>query len=1411
MRFKSIKTRLVFTIGFCFLVIILALTIYSGDTLRRESVGSAKENALSFAHDFSGHIKAEIEVALDAARTLAQTLSAVKDSDSPLDIGRDQINCILKTILRENESFVGVYTLWEPDAFDQMDSSYAGLEGHDATGRFIPYWSRGSEGFTLAPLVDYATEGVGDYYQVPRSTKCEAIIEPYLYPVQGEEVLITSLVVPIIHEGTFYGIAGVDIKLDTIQGFVDDADFYEGKAEINIISNNGLIVVASGRPELQGKDMSVIHKDSYQDIVYIKSRTSVVEEDEGRFAVFTPIEFGRTTSPWAVNINIPTDIITAEAEKHILYTVTMGIVIGSISLILIYLLVGKLVAPLLSLTKIAEKVAVGDLDCDNTLTSNDEVGKVYFAFSEVVNSLKEITTVCEAVALGDYTKKVNVRSENDVLSKSINQMSETLQTVVKQANSIAKGDYSTDIIPRSEVDELGVALANMTTQLRETIEENQRENWVKNGKSQLYDKMRGEHSMQDMAQNIITHLAKYLDAKIGAIYLKDEDDTLKMAGSYAYTRRKGISHEYKVGEGLVGQSVLEKKTIVVTDVPEDYVVVQSGVGQAAVTNVVIMPLLYDNEVTGAIELGSFHDITDDQLDYLSKVANNIAISINGTQSRVKMVALLAETQRQSEELQSQQEQLRATNEELEEHTEKLKSSEETLKAQQEELELSNAQMEEKTIILEEQKDELEQSWSQVQAKSKELEASNKYKSEFLSNMSHELRTPLNSLLILSKMFAENVDGNLTEDQVESAKVIHEGGSDLLSLINEILDLSKIEAGKMQINIEKARVQNIVGSLQKNFAHFAGKKCVDLKTEIQEGTPEFITTDSKRLKQVLKNLLSNAFKFTSAGSVTISVGMVGKNIDLSHSGLVYSKSIAFAVCDTGIGISKEKQEMIFQAFQQADGTIDREYGGTGLGLSISKEMSQLLGGEIQLESEEGKGSTFTLYLPISGKENVCKDKVEVEMSDDSDADEMANCQSVSASHIAQRPAMATIDDDRDNISDDDKVILIVEDDERFAKILADISHEKGFKCLVAGDGETGVQFAIDRQPEAIILDVGLPGMDGFSVIDKLKDNPKTRHIPVHFMSARDERQSEAKALTMGAIGYITKPVSKEQLDGVFDNIRQFISGDIKKLLVAENNTETRETIVDLIGSADIEIATVSTGQEAYELLKTQKFDCMVLDPSLPDISGFEFLTQMKDDNDIVSKPPVVIYSGKDLSSNELKELKEYAGNVIVKGAQSPETLMDETSLFLHRVETSLPQQQQRMIRMAHDKETILQNKKVLVVDDDMRNVFALSHALKSRGMNVLRAENGLEALDILEANDDVDIVLMDITMPVMDGYETMRRIRAKKKYWKLPILALTAKAMDGDREKCIEAGANDYLAKPIDVEKVLSMFRVWLYM
>ncbi len=1395
--------------GICFFVIVCTLITYSSLSIRNQAIAGTKEQALAITRDFSGNIKAEIEVALDAARTLAHALSAVKDPNAPLEIGRDQVNSILLTVLQENTSFLATYTLWEPNAFDQLDVAYMNMAGHDTTGRFIPYWSRGPNGLVLAPLVNYEATGMGDYYQIPKKTRREAIIEPYLYPVQGDEVLITSLVVPIMRGNEFYGIAGVDILLNTIQERVEDAKLYGGNAELCILSHNGMIVAASNKVDLQGQSISALHADWREDLGYIKSGTSIFEEDEGRFAGFTPITIGRTNTPWCINVNIPRAVITAEATQQMWFSILIGLSICLFSMIVISRLIARVVAPLAGLTEMAERVAQGDLDFQDVSPSNDEIGRVNAAFVEVTHSLRETSSICEAVALGDFTQTARVRGEKDVLCQSINQMGQTLGAIVNQANAIAQGDYRSEIKPRSEADELGMALANMTRQLRESVTENQRESWFKTGQSELNDTMRGEQSLTDLTQNIITQLASFLDAQIGALFLAEEDQTLKLVSSYAYTRRKGIAHEFSPGQGLVGQALMEKKSIVITEAPDDYIVIQSGVGQAAPKNILVLPFQRDKQIIGVLELGSFHEFTPTHLEFLDNVAENIAIAINAAQSRNRMSELLEKTQRQAEALESQQEELRSANEELQEQTQQLKSSEELLKSQQEELEMSNSRLEDKTAKLEDQKQALERSWNQIQTKSKELEMANAYKSEFLSNMSHELRTPLNSLLILAKLLMENSDENLTDEQVESSKMIYEGGQELLSLINEILDLAKIEAGKMEFRAQEVSLSELAQSLESEFSLIAADKALDFRIHTEADLPDCIHSDRKRIKQVLKNLLANACKFTPKGGITVTIGRPQQGVDLSHSHLDGRQSIAFAISDTGIGIAEAKQKMIFMAFQQADGNIDRQYGGTGLGLSISTHLARRLEGEIQLQSQEGKGSTFTLYLP---------ETVQASWAEPQDSHTYAPLTSSPVSETTpvtsggdiSHLAVQTIGDDRDDITAEDNVVLIIEDDTKFARILKNMSHEKGFKCLVVGSGEVGLKSAVEHQPQAIILDVGLPGMDGFSVIDSLKDNPATRHIPVHFISAHDEDQTAAQALSMGALGYLSKPASKEQLDQVFSGLQEFIDTDIKKLLVAEDDVKTRESIVKLIGNKDVDIAAVGTGQEAYDLLKTERFDCMVLDLGLPDISGFDLLGQIENSTDILAKPPVVIYSGKDLSRDEAMQLRQHSGSIIVKGAESPERLLDETSLFLHRIETSLPQEQQRMIRMAHEKETVLQGKTVLIVDDDMRNIFALSHALKTKEMVVIRAENGQKALEMLDTHPDIDIVLMDIMMPVMDGYETMRRIREQETHWKLPILALTAKAMQGDRQKCIEAGANDYLAKPIDLDKVLSMLRVWLY-
>ena len=1143
MKFRSIKTKLSVAVGICSIVIIFALVAYTSIETRKDAITVAKEHGKGVAGDYAGHIKAELEVAMDTARTLAQVFSAVKDEQSPLDIGRDPVNAILRTVLLENDSFLAICSEWEPDAFDGMDSSYANLQGHDETGRFMSSWTRDENG---APVFERCSEHkidkIDDEYALVKRTGIEAVIEPQTFSGHGRKDLATSLVAPIMHGDKFYGTVCVDIQLKTMQEMVDRANLYDGQGQISIISNGGKLVAVSGRPELIGKGLKELHRDWQEDIVYVREGREILESDEGRFAVFHPIHIGRTQTPWCVNINIPHSVITADATVQTWLTIIIGGCLAGLSLLLIYLVIGRIIRPLGGLTKIAKNVAQGDLEYDEIETANDEIGHVNAVFGEVVESFREITSVCEGVVLGDFSKTVNVRGDRDTLGRSINRMSETLRGIVRQANSIAEGDYSTEVVPRSEADELGIALSNMTTRLRETTGENERRSWLIKGQAELNDTMRGQQETVELAQKIITKVTEHLGAQIGAIYLTESDDTLKMVGSYAHTRRKSVANGFKFGEGLAGQAALERKSILVTGVPDDYVPIGSGLGQAVARNIVVLPFMHEGIVMGVIEVGSFGEFTDTQLEFLENAKENIAIAVNSAQARARMARLLEETQRQSEELESQQEELRATNEELEQQRDRLEESEDILKAKQQDLECANADLETKTVELEEQKHELEESWNQVKAKSQELELANKYKSEFLSNMSHELRTPLNSMLILAKMFCDNEQGNLTDEQVDSAKVIHDGGNELLSLINEILDLSKIEAGKVDIHIKQVKMSALADDIEKSFKHIAQEKGVYLKINISQDLPVSIRTDGKRVRQVIKNFLSNAFKFTEKGEVSVDMGRPDAGVDLAKSGLRPGGAVAISVSDTGIGIAKDKQEIIMEAFRQADGTTSRTYGGTGLGLSISRELANLLGGEVQLQSEPGKGSTFTLYLPEKmqepvGPEDVSQAEQVVERNASVD-DNRSRQQDGPAQQVTIGKEITP--DDRNNIGDHDKVMLIVEDDAKFAKILVEMSHDRDFKCLVAGDGKTGLKFAVEHEPLAIILDVGLPGMDGIAVLEALKDDPKTRHIPVHFISAADK---ELDAMKMGAVDYLTKPVSPEALDQVYDKLNKMISKSV----------------------------------------------------------------------------------------------------------------------------------------------------------------------------------------------------------------------------------------------------------------------------
>ena len=945
------------------------------------------------------------------------------------------------------------------------------------------------------------------------------------------------------------------------------------------------------------------------------------------------------------------------------------------------------------------------------------------------------------------------------------------------------------------------------------------QNWLKTGQATLNERMRGEQEVAALSRNIISYLATYTQAQIGAIYLMDEEQkTLYLSGSYAYAQRKGNRNSFQLGEGLVGQVALEKQRILFTQVPDDYIAIQSGLGETPPRYLLILPLLYENVLKGVIELGSIHQFSKTETGFLEQSCESIAIALHSAQARVTMQALLLETQQQSEALQAQQEELRHTNEELETQARALKASEEKLQMQQEELKRTNEELEEQARTLEIQKEELseknrelELSRKLIEEKARELELTSKYKSEFLANMSHELRTPLNSLLILSKLLLDNKDANLTDKQLEFIRTINSSGAELLALINDVLDLSKVEAGKMILNFEEMSLNGLGAFIEQSFRYVAEQRALGLRISIAEDLPPSILTDRQRVEQIVKNFLSNAMKFTEQGEVNVQIRRPQPGINFFRKELSPRQTVAIAVSDTGIGISPEKQQLIFEAFQQADGTTSRKYGGTGLGLSISREIVKLLGGEIHLHSEVGKGSTFTLYLP-----EVASTAHQEEMLPDHERDSQYFASSdifrrTEQSLVNRLPSapptdLGSIRDDRRDLTQGQKSLLIIEDDPKFAKILFDLARERGFKGLIAGDGAAGMQLAYQYIPNAIMLDINLPELDGWMVMDKLKKNPETRHIPVHFISVHD---ASLEAMKMGAVGYLTKPVSLEQLREAFEKIEDHLTRNIKELLIVEDDQVMRDTMVELLHGKDLLITAAATGQEAYTLLTEQYFDCMVLDLGLTDVSGFELLERIHQ-NPEISDLPIIVYTGRDLSHDEKLQLKKYADSIILKGVKSQERLLDEVTLFLHRVERNLPESQKQALRMLHDKEMVFHDKTILLVDDDVRNIFALSSVLEDKGLSVLAAENGKEALDMLASHPEIDLILMDIMMPEMDGYETIQHIRKQPEFPKLPIIALTAKAMKGDRQRCIEAGASDYLSKPVESEKLLSLLRVWLY-
>lgn len=1019
------------------------------------------------------------------------------------------------------------------------------------------------------------------------------------------------------------------------------------------------------------------------------------------------------------------------------------------------------------------------------------------------------------------------------ITSSINK---PLNYAVDVANTIAKGNWDRVIEVRS-TDETGMllsAIRSMRDILKQGREQDQRQERMANLLAEINDKLRGELDLQQLGSNLLSYLVPALDAQLGAFYVFDDaEQKLRLSSSYGLTQRKNLANDYALGDSLVGQSALEKQQILLTQVPDNYLTVQSATGEATPRTVVVTPILHENELKGVLELAAFRVLSEDDMEVLNRAVNAIAIAIQSAQSRVKLRLMLDQTRLQAEELelqkvalgkvnddlegqamdlaasesrlQHQQEELKAINEELEAQTQALRASEESLQAQQEELRVTNEELEAQAKMLAEQKGqmsiknaELEKLHKELSDKLRELELSSKYKSEFLSTMSHELRTPLNSILILSNSLAANKKGNLEDKQIEHAQVIHSAGNDLLSLINDILDISKIEEGKMDVIIDDISTQELGEHFRRNFTHVAESKGVYFKVEVDETLPPHFYTDRQRVEQIIKNLLSNALKFTTEGGVTLTISRPSKEEMLPTHTMDMETTIKLAVSDTGIGIPEDKQRLIFEAFQQADGTTSRKFGGTGLGLTISRELARLLKGEIGLYSAgQGQGSTFTLYLPVGDSSQL---GVEVGEALDAAAGPQAG---VRPAPLAELPADATAAD----FHVQEKNVLIIEDDPVFSKVLVELAADYGLEGHVCEDGESGLEYAHQFRPSAIILDIGLPGISGWDVMEKLKADPRTKDIPVHFLSgAKGERK---KALSLGAMDFLTKPVNEKQLGSAFKNIEQAISKNVRHLLVVEDSELQHEGIRTLFDEKGVQIHAVTTGEEAFKALKEQVFDCMILDLNLPDMSGTELLETLHASEDF-DAVPVIVYTGKELSREEEAHLRKYADRIILKTDRSPERLLNEASLFLHWLESTLPSNKRKNPELVEHRDDIFEGKKVLLVDDDMRNIYALSAQLEELGFDITLANNGREALEALDENPQMDIVLMDIMMPEMDGYEAMGKVREQARFARLPMIALTAKAMKEDRSKCIAAGANDYCSKPIDMAKLTSLMRVWLH-
>jgi len=986
----------------------------------------------------------------------------------------------------------------------------------------------------------------------------------------------------------------------------------------------------------------------------------------------------------------------------------------------------------------------------------------------------------------DFNKRVLLQKE---LQDKNEETDNRIQVIRGIAEQISDGDYQIRLDGETK-DGLG-SLAGSLNAMAESLQYSfallADKEWLQTGIASLNDKMVGEKTLETLSNDILENIIQHTEAQVAAFYLIEEDRLLHLSGSYALMeeQKKKI---LKPGEGLAGQTVKSGRQILLNDIPDGELTISYAAGSARPRNIVAVPIIRDRVVVGVIEVGSLNVFTPLQLDFLNSISTNIGVAVHVSQNRKKLQEFLEETQAQAEELQAQHSELEGLNAELEAQSQKIQTSEEELRVQQEELLQSNQELEERTTLLEERNQLIQEHNLEIQRKSEQLEQSTKYKSEFLANMSHELRTPLNSILLLSKLMSDNKE--LDPEYIEYAEVIQSSGQGLLGLIDEILDLSKIEAGKMKLELADVTLSEVSTDMRSLFSPIAKNKHLELKIEMEEGMPA-IFTDKMRLEQILKNLLSNAIKFTTKGSVTLSMK---KDADAS--------GILFSVTDTGIGIPISKQGLVFEAFQQADGSTRRRFGGTGLGLSISRELAKLLGGEIELKSEENSGSVFTLKLPVQGVEYV-EELVPVPAPATIYRElPVVPAERFTVDHIPQE-----IEDDRDNIVEGDKIILIIEDDTPFAKTLLSFTRKRNYKGIVAVRGDIGIELANIYKPLAILLDIQLPVKDGWQVMEELKANPATRPIPVHIMSSLEVKK---ESLLMGAVDFINKPVALEHMKQIFQKLETALSRHPKKVLIVEENQQHAKALSFFLSNYNIQTQVVTNVSESVDALHNKEVDCVILDMGVPDKNAYLTLETIKKSEGLENLP-IIIFTGKNLSKGEEQRIKQYADSIVVKTAHSYQRILDEAGLFLHLVEEkSLENKVLKTTEGLRGLYEVLANKTVLIADDDVRNIFSLTKALEQHKMKVLAATDGREALQVLKDNPGVDVVLMDMMMPEMDGYESTKEIRKISAFKHLPVLAVTAKAMMGDREKCIAAGASDYISKPVDVDQLISLLRVWLY-